>query len=185
MIQRQKLIPLLASITVLIIVAVPVVGQTSSAQRAQPALLAMAEAQPDVWVNVIVQKTLGDRSVETLVSKLGGVITKDLSLIAAFEAGMPAKAVVTLSQAPGVRWVSLDTPDVSGEAQIPAVLQVHKGDSIAIASASVNAVNWNTVNANAVNWNTVNDSLVDWNEDANCWVYRGGQALSAMRVCAQ
>jgi len=171
--------------TVLIMLAVPVVGQTSSALRAQPALLAMAEAQPDAWVIVIVQKKWQDRSVEALVSQLGGVITKDLSLIAAFEAGMPAKAVLTLSQAPGVRWVSLDTPVVSGEVQIPTTLLFRKSDPISIASTNVNAVNWNTVNENAVNWNTVNATSVDWSNDMDCWVYRGGQASSTMRVCAQ
>ena len=40
----------------------------------------------------------------------GGVVTKDLHIINAFAADVPASAVPTLAQAGGVRWISLDAP---------------------------------------------------------------------------
>jgi serine protease AprX len=85
----------------------PSVGR---AQRVQPILLQMAAEQPEARVSVIVQKTVKDTSVENLVTGLGGQVTKDLSIIHAFAAEVPGKAVPELAWARGVRWVSLDAP---------------------------------------------------------------------------
>ena len=78
--------------------------------RAQPVLLAMAAQHADDAVRVIVQKQGKDTSVEDLVARLGGAVTKDLRIIDAFAAELPAKAVPALARAAGVRWVSLDAP---------------------------------------------------------------------------
>ena len=78
--------------------------------RAQPILLQMAAERPEETVGVIVQKLGKDTNVEDLVSRLGGVVTKDLWIINAFAAELPAKAVPKLARAAGVRWVSLDAP---------------------------------------------------------------------------
>lgn len=87
----------------------------------QPILLQMAAERPDTTVGVIVQKTTRDANVEDLAARLGGTLTKDLSIINAFAVELPARALAELAQANGVRWVSLDAP-VRESAVIPTVL---------------------------------------------------------------
>ena len=82
------------------------------APRAQPILLQMAAERPDATLSVIVQKSVKDTQVESLVARLGGTVTADLHIINAFGATLPARAMVELSRADGVRWVSLDAPMV-------------------------------------------------------------------------
>lgn len=83
----------------------------------QPALLSLAAQQPDATVSVIVQKSVTDRSPEYAVKALGGKLTKDLTIINAFAAEVPAQAVASMENIDGVRWVSLDAPvDKSGSA---------------------------------------------------------------------
>ncbi len=92
--------------------------------RAQPVLLAMAAERPEETVRVIVQKLVKDTTLEALVARLGGVVTKDLWIINAFAAELPAGAVPKLSRAAGVRWVSLDAPVVkSGGGSCPAAAE--------------------------------------------------------------
>ncbi len=81
--------------------------------HAHPLLLQMAAAQPDRRVAVIVQKTVQDKSVEEMVAKLDGVVTKDLRIINAFAAEIPAKAVPALAKAAGVRVISPDGATVN------------------------------------------------------------------------
>jgi serine protease AprX len=78
--------------------------------HAQPVLLKLAAERPDARLDVIVQKLVKDESVEQQVVTLGGVITKDLHIINAFAAQLPARSIPALAQAAGVRWVSLDAP---------------------------------------------------------------------------
>jgi serine protease AprX len=78
--------------------------------RVHPALLQLAAQQPTAKVSVIVQKLSRDARVESVVARLGGVITKDLSLINAFVADLTAQAALELAQANGVKWVSPDAP---------------------------------------------------------------------------
>ena len=88
-------------------------AEAPAVARAQDVLLQLAEAQPEARVGVIVQKTVKDTRVEDLVARLGGAVTKDLSIINAFTAEMTAEDAVQLAQASGVRWVSLDAPTTS------------------------------------------------------------------------
>src|SRR5438477_4057666 len=106
------LLPRILLAAVLLLPALSVVPKAEAAPRVQPQLLAMAAQHPDGTVGVIVQKTSADKSVESLVTRLGGRITKDLHIINAFAADLPGKAVQTVAQADGVRWVSLDSPVV-------------------------------------------------------------------------
>ena len=104
-------------LSVLLVVALllPLMGTAPKAEvapRAQPILLQMAAERPDETVGIIVQKTVKDTQVESLVARLGGAVTEDLYIINAFGATLPAKAVLELAQADGVRWVSLDAPMV-------------------------------------------------------------------------
>ena len=94
----------------LLLPAIGTVPVTEAAPRVQPQLLAMAAQHPDKRVSVIVQKQVKDSSVEELVSRLGGTVTKDLRIINAFAAEMQAKDVPQLAKADGVRWVSMDAP---------------------------------------------------------------------------
>jgi serine protease AprX len=88
-------------------------GTTRAVERlpqAQPQLLQLALQQPNTLVDVIVQKSVSDRRVEDEVLNLGGQITKNLDIINAFVATMPASALPNLARADGVRWLSLDGP---------------------------------------------------------------------------
>ena len=92
----------------------------------------MAAENPRQLVDIIVQKTVSDASVEAQVAALGGKITKDLRIIHAFAAEMPAQAAVDLARSSGVRWVSLDAPMSSA------------------AAASQRFTTWATANGTAV-----------------------------------
>jgi len=83
---------------------------TTFSKKIQPALLQLATAQPNQRVGVIVQKTTDSAALEGHVAQLGGQITKNLSIIHAFAAELPAKAVPLLAQSEQVRWISLDAP---------------------------------------------------------------------------
>ncbi|MGB5933535.1 MAG: S8 family serine peptidase [Anaerolineae bacterium] len=76
----------------------------------QPILRQMAASQPETVVGLIVQKAGSGQSPEELVRLLGGRVTKDLRIINAFAAELPASEVERLARDPGVRWVSFDAP---------------------------------------------------------------------------
>jgi serine protease AprX len=104
----------LLAVCFMIMTVAPSAGSMASTHGrvalAHPALLEMASRTPDANVSVIVQKTARDGSVERAVAALGGRVTKDLRIINAFAAELPAKNAVRLASAPGVRWVSPDAP---------------------------------------------------------------------------
>ena len=79
----------------------------------QPILTKLASENPDSLVSVIVQKTVNDTSVEEMVTRLGGKVTADLSIINGFAAELQAKDVARLAYADGVRQISLDAVMVS------------------------------------------------------------------------
>src|SRR5436305_14681562 len=85
-------LPRLLLAALLLIPALSTAPKASAASKIHPDLLEMAASHPDAAVSVIVQKLVKDNSVETLVTKLGGTVTKDLHIINAFAATMPAKA---------------------------------------------------------------------------------------------
>ena len=78
----------------------------------QPQLLEMTTQHPESIVRVIVQAREPAQLAE-LITDLGGQVTKDLHIIRALAAEMPADAVERLALHPTVRWVSLDAPVVS------------------------------------------------------------------------
>ena len=128
-------------------------GATSSVPRqahAQPLLLEMSARQPDSTVSVIVQKLARNSGVEARVAALGGKVTRDLSIINAFSAQVPARNVAELAKTQGVRWVSLDAPTVStgggtsgGSGGCAACLDTSK--LVSSYDAAVRAPNvWNT-----------------------------------------
>jgi len=84
-------------------------------ERIHAALRELATHNPEARVPIIVQKLASDNAVEARVAELGGTVTKDLSIINAFAAELPAAQVVTLATEPGVRWISLDAPVQSAD----------------------------------------------------------------------
>lgn len=76
--------------------------------HAHPALLELAAQTPKTMVSVIVQKASQSGQPEQLVEMLGGRVTRNLSIINAFAAVMPAEKARELSASPFVKWVSLD-----------------------------------------------------------------------------
>ncbi|HEX2909819.1 MAG TPA: S8 family serine peptidase [Chloroflexia bacterium] len=78
--------------------------------RLQPELAQIARQTPNQPVSIIVQKSVGEESIESQVASLGGVVTKELPIINAFSATLPASQLSTLGQTPGVKWISLDAP---------------------------------------------------------------------------
>jgi serine protease AprX len=70
------------------------------------------------------------------VAQLGGVVTKDLYVINAFAAELPARAVPELAWADGVRWVSLDAPTTSSQTGAEVVFTTW--------ATSLGATSWNS-----------------------------------------
>lgn len=91
--------------------------------RAQPVLLQLSSHQPEAILSLIIQKASPTADVERLVRELGGTVTKNLNLIGAFAARLPAAQIPQLARAPGVRWVSLDAPVYDVEAGSRGVLR--------------------------------------------------------------
>src|SRR5260370_19898548 len=92
----------------LLAMLLPFVASTpaaNAAMRVQPELLQMAAQRPNTMVNVIVQKLGQGEGVDQMVTKLGGTVTKDLHIINAFSAEMPATPVATLGKASGARCI--------------------------------------------------------------------------------
>lgn len=102
----------------------PVVAMSPAATalppRAQASLLQLAAQHPDAKVRVIVQKSGQGSNVEAEVVKLGGTVTKDLHIINAFAAELPASAAGKLSTQKAINWVSMDAQVVStGDGAVP------------------------------------------------------------------
>jgi serine protease AprX len=106
----QVLIILIFALSLMSPVTLPAAVATA---KTQPLLAQIATQTPDKPVSVIVQKTSEFSQAETLVSQLGGKITRDLAIIHAFSAEMSAGAARQLAASPSVRWVSLDAPMIS------------------------------------------------------------------------
>ncbi|MDP9294419.1 MAG: hypothetical protein M3O90_08375, partial [Actinomycetota bacterium] len=75
-----------------------------------PALATLAERAPSRRVEVIVQLTQGTKRAQasSAVSSLGGRVTRDLHIVNAVVANMPAAGARDLAARPGVRAVSLN-----------------------------------------------------------------------------
>src|SRR5438045_585616 len=80
-----------------------------AAPRVHPALMQAATQNPTSVVSVIVQKQNASQGVEDAVVRMGGKVTKDLHIINAFAAELPAAAVLQLGSSSDVRWISPDS----------------------------------------------------------------------------
>ena len=77
-------------------------------QNVQPALLQAARVDPAQTIRVIVQYSGAASGLERRLASLGGTLVKDLSMINAFAAELPASAMLKLAKFPGVRFISFD-----------------------------------------------------------------------------
>jgi serine protease AprX len=78
--------------------------------RAHPLLAQLASEDPDQMLVVIIQPQTNLANVEMMVDQLGGVVTKNISMINAIAATLSAQSALTLADNPNIRWVSLDAP---------------------------------------------------------------------------
>jgi len=93
-------------------------GPIFQAARAEASLLALATTHPHAHVAVVVQQQ-AQANVAQIVVQLGGVISKELPIINAVAAEVPARALQQLARSPGVAWVSLDAPVVEHSTTTP------------------------------------------------------------------
>ena len=112
-------------------------------------------SNPAAHVRVIVQKTAPDVGVEALVTRLGGTVTKDLSIIHAFAADLPTSAVATLASAQGVRWISRDGPVVQSGGPDGTV------NTTALVNTYNGALNVDKVWAQGYQGSSINVAVVD------------------------
>lgn len=113
---------LILAASLLPMAAAPLPSLQSVSAKIHPMLLDLAARQPDGKVAVMVQTVARDGSAEALVARLGGAVTKDLRIISAFAARLPAKAVTQLASAPSVRWITPDGPMVSTGSSGPSTV---------------------------------------------------------------
>jgi len=99
-------------VLLLLLAFVPHIPTTVTLPRAQPDLLVWADGHPTSRVQVLVQQQ-DTANLQDVLALWGGVITKDLPIIHAVAAEVPAGAIRALAQTAGVRWVSLDAAMVS------------------------------------------------------------------------
>lgn len=101
-------------IALLLLLAVPGPMIENAAAKVQPVLMNLAVEEPDSVVEVIVQKTTSSDNANLLAQNLGAVVTKDLHILNAFAAQIPADAVIELAQSPEINWISFDGPVMKG-----------------------------------------------------------------------
>lgn len=186
-----KLGVLSAALLILVILAAAFAQPTfrNLQQNAQPYLLDLARTSPDSNISVIVQKNVkDDTTLEKEVSRLGGAVTKDLHIINAFAAELPAGQVVNLSTNPAVKWVSYDAP--VQESLVSNLVCTDCASTTTLSNAydySTNATKvWNN-STNSASWLqgqgvgvAVVDSGVNNNSDLN-----GKGVLAKSRLVAQ
>lgn len=69
----------------------------------QPALLQLMQTEPATIVTVIIQKNRPTQALEEQIQQLTGKVTKNLPIINAVVAQLPAHQVTKLAQVAGVR----------------------------------------------------------------------------------
>jgi serine protease AprX len=175
-----KALPFLVIVALLL----PVFAATpkvDASPRVQPELLNLAVQKPDSKLSIIVQKLVRDGSVEQAVARLGGRITKDLSIINAFAACVPARAVHTLATTAGVRWISMDAVVGQSSAALPI-------DSANLQNAYVKAVQadrlWNVL-PNMLQGTDVGVAVVDSGINNNLSDFKTATWVNRIQVQAR
>jgi serine protease AprX len=105
---KKITLSLVVLLTIVGLVGGIMIPTPASAASVQPQLIELAVQMPDKVISVIAQKMDTTQRAEKMVIALGGTVTKDLHIINAFAAEMPAGEVPKLAASGTVRWVSLD-----------------------------------------------------------------------------
>jgi hypothetical protein len=127
------------------------VPQSDPLLRVQPVLLELAARSPDAIAAIIVQKWSQDTSVENTVASLGGTVTKDLHIIDALGAELPARAVPELARSKNVRWISMDAP-MESTTEDPVFITWATQPGSAVLSGSSADFNSTPINARTYLW---------------------------------
>ena len=121
--------------------------------RIHPALLQLADSQPNDMINVIVQRKAQEQIPAQALARAGGKVTKELPIINGFAMEIPARAVEALAKTPGVRWISLDAPVRSTQCRNPiglaAAYAFEDGSGPTVSDASGNG---NVATINGATW---------------------------------
>jgi serine protease AprX len=112
--KRQRLFQIFILLSFIAgLLAPPTLATDSAPARMSAALAELVAGDPGGTVRVIVQKAGVSDKAEQLVARWGGQVLKDLPMINAFAALLPARCVPKLARMAAVNWVSLDAPVVS------------------------------------------------------------------------
>lgn len=100
-----------ASRLMLLLISLPLLWSpsTSLPLPVQPELLYWARMHPQATIGVMIQKRTPTPDLAQQVERLGGHVTKNLDIIQAVAAELPADQLLRLAALPNVRWVSLDS----------------------------------------------------------------------------
>ena len=115
---------------VLILALIPLPATAPRHLQAQAGLLALATTAPTQTVRVIVQKATALDAPEQAVSSLSSVVTRELGIINAFVAEVPAGIIPALAVRPDVRWISLDAPVLSTAVSTPKIAASHRNNGL-------------------------------------------------------
>lgn len=105
---KKIILSLVVLLTMIGLVGGMLISTTARVASVQPQLTQLAVEMPDRIISVIAQKADTTQRAEKLVWRLGGEVTKDLHIINAFAADIPAGVVPELAASGTVRWLSLD-----------------------------------------------------------------------------
>jgi serine protease AprX len=105
-----KLVLLAVFLGVFVFAAGTLPGNEASFSNVHPALTALAASEPQATARVIVQSASDGTAVAAAVRDTGGTVVKELEMINATVAELPAAAVAAVAQVDGVNWVSPDGP---------------------------------------------------------------------------
>ncbi len=100
-------------------------SSTNTQSSLQPYLATLAQQEPNEWVRVIIQTDAGQTKLVDLLDEVAGRYIRTLDLINAVVAEVPASALPTLAQAPGVHQISLDAPVNKMSEEGDGLVQVH------------------------------------------------------------
>ncbi len=104
--------PLCVLFLVSLVITIPAASGPIIFTNLQPDLIALSATAPDSTVAVIVQLQPNVSTIAEALTRVGAKQTKNLHIINALVAELPAGQLPALAAVAGVRWISLDAPVV-------------------------------------------------------------------------
>jgi serine protease AprX len=100
---RRAMPAMLTLVVAAFVLQPPIQAATGAPAKADPALYAQAQANPDATFSVIVRESQpSSSSAEEMVRSLGGHVTHELQIVGGFSATVPGSAVSALTASPMV-----------------------------------------------------------------------------------